>query len=191
MTTIEQAEKFAAKTMTEDGLIDLFVGIGLVTTGFLWNGDNSALAAVVPIILINMWKFVRRRFSDPRVGYVTLAKDRKKTNSGRVVFALVALTLVVGVVAWVQGGAYPVMGTPYYALFTVGPSALAAAVILMGAIYYGTPRFYIYAAWVFTSGGLSILYTEGPDLAFILGGTPLAVAGLFYFSRFLVQYPKV
>lgn len=190
MTTIEQAEIFAAKTMTEDGLIDLFTGIGLVATGLLWNGDNAALAAVVPIALINMWRLVRRRFSDPRVGYVTLPKDRKKTISGRMVFALVTLTLVVGVVAWARGGAGPVMGTPYYTLFAVGPSALAAAVILMGAIYYKTSRFYLYAAWVFASGGLTILYTEGPDLAFILGGTPLVVTGLLYFGRFLIQNPK-
>jgi len=191
MTTIEQAEKFAAKTMTEDGLIDLFTGVGLVATGLFWNGDNAAMAAVVPIVLINMWKLVRRRFSDPRVGYVSLPNDKKKTNSGRMVFVLVTLTLVVGIVAWARGGAGPVMGTPYYALFAIGPSALAAAVILMGAMYYKTPRFYLYAAWVFASGGLTILYTEGPDLAFILGGTPLAVVGLFYFGRFLNQNPKV
>lgn len=82
------------------------------------------------------------------------------------------------------------MGTPYYALFAIGPSALAAAVILLGAIYYKTTRFYVYAAWVLVCGGLTILYTEGPDLAFILGGTPLAIVGLVLFGGFLMQNPK-
>jgi len=140
--------------------------------------------------LINLWKLFRRRFSDPRVGSVTLPKNKKRTISGRMVLALVTLTLVVGVVAWAGGGAGPVMGTSYYAWFAIGPSALAATIILLGGIYYKTTRFYVYAAWVLACGGLTIHYSEGPDLAFVLGGTPLVIVGLIYFVGFLMQNPK-
>lgn len=191
MTTIEQAEKFAARTLTEDGLIDIFSGIGLIAIGYFWLVDNTALSAIMPLAFVNLWKISRKRFSEPRVGRVTPAKEKKgHIRAGRTILVIVSLTLAVGVILWLKGGAGDVKGTWYYPLFATGPSLLIATITFFSAIHLKAPRFFAYAAWIIASAGITIWLGEGPAKAFMISGVPFLLVGFWTFAKFLFAHPK-
>ena len=190
-TTLKTAEKFAAQTLTEDGLIDIFTGIGFMIIGYFWLVDNSAVSVVMPFALIGLWKTSRRYISEPRIGRVTLAKETKATiKTGRTILAVIALTLVVGVIAYLLGGAGDIQGTAYYPLFAAGPSLLAATLIFFHAKHLKCPRYYAYAAWLVAAAGIAIWLGEGPAKAFMLGGVPILLGGFWYLIKFLSSHPK-
>lgn len=191
MTTIKEAEKFAAKTLTQDGLIDIFSGLGLIVIGYFWLVDNTALAVIMPFALISLWKSSRRYISDPRVGRVTPAKETKATiKTGRTILLIISLTLVVGVIAWLLGGAGDIQGTGYYPLFAAGPSLLIATFTFFHARHYRCPRFYGYAAWLIAAAGIAIWMGEGPAKAVMIGGIPFLLGGFWYLAKFLKTHPK-
>ena len=191
MTTLAEAQKFAAKTLTDDGLIDLFTGIGFIIVGYFWFVDNSAISAIMPFALINLWKMTRRKVSEPRLGSVTLPKE-KKTHvlTGRIILAIIAMTLVVGIILWWLGGAGEILGTGYYPLFASGPSLLVAVIVFFSGIYLKAPRFFGYAAWLVGAAGIAIWLEYGPAMAFMIGGVPFALIGAILFGRFLQTNPK-
>jgi len=191
MTTIIEAQKFAAKTMTEDGLIDLFAGAGLILVGYFWIVDNSAISAIMPFALINMWKVARTRISEPRLGRVTLPKEKRAhILTGRIILAIISLTLLVGVILWLMGGAGDIQGAYYYPLFASGPSLLIAVITFFSAIYLRSLRFYVYAVWLVAADGIAIWLLEGPGEAFVIGGIPLLLTGAVLFAKFLKTHPK-
>ena len=190
-TTLNTAEKFAAKTLTKDGLIDIFTGIGLVVIGYFWLVDNSAVSVVMPFALIGLWKTTRRYISEPRIGSVTLAKEDAATiKIGRTILLIIALTLVVGVIAYLLGGAGDIQGTAYYPLFAAGPSLLIATITFFNAKHMRCPRYYAYAAWLVAAAGIAIYLGAGPATAFMVGGAPIALVGVGVFARFLSNNPK-
>ncbi|MCH8347942.1 MAG: hypothetical protein IH901_05560 [Proteobacteria bacterium] len=191
MTTVKQAEKFAAKTLTEDGLIDFFSGIGLIAIGYFWLIDNSALSAIMPLAIVNFWKISRKRISEPRIGKVTLARGKKgNVRAGRTILIIVSLTLAVGVILWLKGGAGDVQGTWYYPLFAAGPSLFIATITFFSAIYLKCPRFFGYAGWIIAAAGITIWLGEGPARALMISGVPFLVVGLWTFAKFLSAHPK-
>ena len=146
-TTVTEAQKFAAKALTDDGLIDIFTGVGLILIGWFWLVDNSAISAIIPFALINVWKFSHNRIAGPRTGSVTLAKETKTTiMNGRIILGVIVLTLVIGIIAWVLGGAGNIQGTAYYPLFAAGPSLLLATFMFFNAKHLHCRRYYFYAA---------------------------------------------
>ncbi|MHA1544383.1 MAG: hypothetical protein ACTSU8_04545 [Alphaproteobacteria bacterium] len=191
MTTLEKAEKFAAKTLTEDGLIDIFAGIGMIMIGYFWLVDNTALSAIMPFALISLWKVVRQKVSEPRIGRVTPAKEKKSDiKTGRIVLLIILLTLAVGVISWALGGAGDIQGTGYYPLFAAGPSLLIATFAFFHGRHYRCPRFYGYATWLVAAAGITIWLGEGPAKAVMIGGIPFLLVGFVYFFKFLSTYPK-
>lgn len=191
MTTIKEAEAFAARTMTEDGLIDLFTGIGLIIVGYFWFIDNSAVSAIMPFALINMWKVARNRITGPRIGHVTLQKEKKAhILTGRIILAIITLTLAIGVALWWMGGKGEILGTGYYPLFASGPSLLIAVITFFSAIYLKSARFFAYAGWLVTAAGIAIWMEYGPAMAFIIGGAPFTLVGAAMFAKFLKNHPK-
>lgn len=191
MTTLKQAEHFAAQTMTEDGLIDIFAGIGLISIGYFWLIDNSAVSAIMPFALISLWRVARKRISEPRLGRVTLNRENKSDiKTGRIILLIILLTLAVGIIAWALGGAGDILGTTYYPLFAAGPSMLIATLTFFHAKHVKCPRFYGYAAWLLAAAGIVIWFGEGPAKAVMLGGIPFLVGGFWYFAKFLSNNPK-
>ncbi|MEE8296110.1 MAG: hypothetical protein V3R64_10395 [Sphingomonadales bacterium] len=192
MTTLNEAEKFAAKTLTEDGLIDIFSGLGLIVIGYFWLVDNTALAAIMPFALIGLWKVARQRVSEPRLGRVTPAKEKKSDiKIGRIILLIILLTLVVGIGSWALGGAGEIQGTGYYPLFAAGPSLLIATFAFFHGRHYRCQRFYAYAAWLVVAAGISIWLGEGPAKAVMIGGVPFLGVGVWTFAKFLSSHPKV
>lgn len=191
MTTIKQAEKFAARTLTEDGLIDIFSGIGLMMIGYFWLVDNTALAAIMPFALIGLWKTARQKVSEPRLGRVTPAKEKKSDiKTGRIILLIILLTLGVGIVSWLLGGGGDIQGTGYYPLFAAGPSLLIATFAFYHARHLRCARFYAYAAWLVAAAGITIWLGEGPAKAVMIGGIPFLLVGPWYFAKFLRAHPK-
>ncbi len=191
MTTIEKAEQFAAKTLTEDGLIDIFAGIGMIAIGYFWLVDNTALSAIMPFALISLWKVAHKRISEPRLGAVTPAREKQSDiKTGRIILLIILLTLAVGVIAWALGGAGDIRGTGFYPLFAAGPSFLIATLTFFHARHFRCPRFYGYAAWIIAAAGITIWLGEGPARAVMIGGIPFVLAGAWYFIKFLSSHPR-
>ncbi len=191
MTSLTEAQKFAAKTMTEDGLIDLFAGVGLIIVGYFWLVDNAAVSAIMPFALINMWKVARRKISEPRLGQVTLVREKKShILTGRIILSIVVLTLAVGIILWWMGGAGQILGTGYFPLFASGPSLLIAIITLFSAVYLKSRRFFGYAAWLVISAGIAIWLERGPATAFMIGGVPFVGIGTVLLAAFLRRHPR-
>ena len=60
----------------DDGLLDLLVGVGVLLIGIGWVCDQVALAAFTPALLVPLWRPLRARLVEPRLGAVEFADKR-------------------------------------------------------------------------------------------------------------------
>ena len=143
-TDLNELEHRAYRTLWQDGLLDLFVGIAIVCIGTSWVAGSPVLGAVVPALLVPLWQATRKRLVEPRVGYVEFSSERK----GRERRSLGAL-LLLGVLMLVLGVAvYFVTRTDPSHLAHLAPAvipALPAALMALGgvlvALLFGIRRF--------------------------------------------------
>jgi len=169
----------------DDGLLDLFAGVGVVAIGIFWAFDFVALGAVVPAILASLWVPLRRALVEPRAGLVEFSDGRtgrmQRLGWGSVVFGLAMLALFVSLV--VLNGWRPVAllssltpGLPAFLL------ALPSALVGWGL---GLPRFHAYAAILCIGGLVVALADTRPELAMLAGGIVVLASGAWRLQRFL------
>jgi len=136
-----------------DGISDLVFGVlsaGYGLIGFIDLDPHIKEAVFVLLIAVlglggpDIQTFLRRRFTDPRLGY---AKPRSDTEApsgqGRLVTVLwVAALLLFFFGRWILRLA---VGTDHSARFSPMVAALEACLLtLMAALGAGSPRFYVY-----------------------------------------------
>ena len=190
---LESLESEAYRESFSDGLVDLFVGFGLVLIGALWlwfpevAGLAGALAAAVAWALVP----IRRRIVEPRVGHVKWAAPRLKWERRQYwrLFGLgsVALLLGVGLVLTIVRGDAATSGDPNVVaalpafLFAIGAFVLAAA--------SGITRLWGYGTVLVIAAAVTIVVGAGPGGSLLVAGAVTGAAGVVLLSRFLRANP--
>lgn len=75
--TTTPLERRVFRSYWDDGLLDVFAAIGVTAIGLLWLRDIPAGAVIVPPLLIPLWAQVRRKWIEPRAGFVEFSDDRE------------------------------------------------------------------------------------------------------------------
>ena len=77
---LQRLEREAYQHSFSDGVIDIFVGASLVWIGavWIWLPDFAGLAGVLPAVFIATMLQARKRFLEPRIGYVRWAPPRRQ-----------------------------------------------------------------------------------------------------------------
>lgn len=190
---LESFESEAYRDSFSDGLVDLFVGLGLLSIGVLWlwapavAGLAGVLAAVVAGVLVP----IRRRIVEPRVGHVTWTAPRLKWERKQYwrMFGLgsVALILGVGLVLSVVRGDVVTGEDPNVVaalpavLFGIGAFVLAAA--------SGIKRLWGYGAVLVIAAVATLFVEAGPGGSLLVAGVVIGTVGVVLFGRFLSTHP--
>jgi hypothetical protein len=169
----------------DDGLLDVFSGVGAIGLGVCWVLDLVAFGAVVPALLAPFWAPLRRKLVEPRAGLVEFSDERVARSqrwlagSALVGIAVLAATAAVGL--WIAPDAAGVLPMIAPAL----PALLVGLLAAIASLMLGLPRFLVYAA-CFGAAGLGVAVTNGrPEAAIIGGGLLVLASGAWRIARFL------
>jgi hypothetical protein len=175
----------------DDGLLDLFSGIGLLLIGIAWQFDIVPLGTIAPALLVPLWKPVRQRLIEPRAGYAEPgARTRQRMTQGMTMLLGVGvLSLLLGILlfTFVRGGgevsaSYLVPGLPAI--------LLGVGVALAGQTF-AVPRLFAYAALLAVVGLTTVALELPPAPSMLAGGFIMTVAGALLLARFLRENPII
>lgn len=194
MTELRDLERHTYQTLWEDGLLDLFVGAGLVLTGVAWLADVAWLGAIVPAILIAFWPVTRKSISAPRAGSFTPTSRRRVWEQRRLLALALAgvVTLGLAVVGFVYVTGRGSPRANWLAVLVPGlPGILVAAGLAGVGVAFGFIRFLAYAGASVATAALAVLGLFGPGWAFVHGGVAVLLWGGVILVRFLTSHPPL
>jgi hypothetical protein len=174
----------------DDGLLDLCVGVGLLGAGLAWLSEHFALVAAMPAVLIPLWIALRRQITEPRLGRVDFAPDRREAERVRLAAAAaLGVGAFTGIVAWVRraGGAPESLA----ALAPLVPAVLLSLGLLIVSAILGAGRFLAYALALAALAALTTWLDGEPWLYLLLGGALLSLWAASVFARFLATHPNL
>lgn len=188
-TTLSALELRTQRAYWGDGLLDLFCGVALVAIGVAWLTDQVVLGAIVPALLVPIWKPMRARFTEPRLGVVELNEARQQRNRSFLQLMLFAGT----------GSFLLALGT--FLLVTQVPDASVYAVKAMPGLLVGLAalataralqlrRFALYGAVTIAGAGVvAAVAVLNPGWAFVAGGAACLTAGVVLVRSFVHEHP--
>jgi len=196
LSTENDVRHRAYRTLNEDGLVDLGVGLGLSLIALNFGlrrlaGENTvAGSGFIPILVMLVCRRLRQRFVYPRIGYARI----RFASPAILLVAAMTLVLVGGLVVLTiyarRGVRPPAELFPW--LLRLFALAGAGTLALMGR-RTGFARFYVHSAVMLVAAMASLAFRNSTcGLLFMLGlpGLVLLVTGAACFSRFLRRHPK-
>ena len=190
---VENLESEAYRDSYSDGLVDMFVGLGMVLIGGTWlwfeaqAGVAGAIAAVVAWALVP----IRRRIVEPRVGYVRWAprRIRWERKQKRLLFWMLTAAVLIGV-AFAQASVHSVDGSNGDRTVV---AALPAFLLAVGAFVVATTsgfrRLWGYGAVLLTTAVVTILIDAGPGGSLLAAGAAGGIVGAVLLGQFLRTHP--
>ena len=180
MTNIDltSVERKSYRSMFDDGLLDLFIGISLLFLGLMWLTEYGAFGGLMPALLLPFWPIARKSFVEPRSGYVRLAEARRnrvrRGIAGSLAFGTLALLL--GIAAYI-GLTSDVSATEaiFDSIGSALPALLLALMATVAALLFDLPRFFGYGAVLLTTGALGVLLDLEPAWS-LLGSAVFVMA---------------
>lgn len=188
--TFESLEHRAFHSFWNDGLLDLMLGLVLLVMGLAWWQDVAVLGAIFPPACVFMWRPLRRRLVEPRMGFVEFGEDRQlKTRSFR--FGLTGFfagAMVLGMLVFLLWN-NAVLRQP--AEWIDGfPLVLLALPAAGFALFTGCRRFYFYAILLLASALSLVIQGIEPHAGLLASGVVITLSGAFVLTRFLLRYPS-
>ena len=178
---------------SEDGLIDLAIGLVIFGFGTLLMFDVPWLGGVVGAIPLLIWYLGKRYLTIPRIGTIQPGKTMKKQFMGfsvsMIAIGLGALVLFI----LIAGSGENLLADHPLALFGL---ILALGISALGLVMK-TNRLHLYAFLVFASmagGDILNKSIETMDvylLSVIIAGGIIIIAGCIVLIGFLQKYPVV
>jgi hypothetical protein len=188
-TALSRLERSLYQSYWNDGLLDLWAGLGVLGVGIAWTVGWIVVAPAVPILLIVLWPAARRRWVEPRVGAVSLSQSRRRRERLKLVWSLqvgwvVLVLALLGCWAATVGRWAPPQAT-----------APAIPLVILAAMAFGTslmlalPRFSAYSALLLLVGlaGVALQWEPGPLI--VVGGAAITVAGAVRLALFVRRKP--
>ncbi len=190
----KQLEATAYRESFSDGLVDVFVGLGLLWIGATWFLLDALVPLAVagpPLIAVALFP-VRQRILEPRVGYVRWTAPRRSWERRQMARFLFAGTLVFGVAAALVSFAIADGGVlPEVRAFAPGlPAVLVAVPAVAVAVTTGLFRVWPYLLILVVAAGVTVAYALEPGWPLVVTGLALLLGGAWLFARFLRSNPR-
>lgn len=182
-------ERRIYRTYWDDGLLDLFAAIGVLIVGISWAFDFPLGGVVAPALLIPLWRPVRERLIEPRLGCVEFTDQRESRTRAMLrtgMYAGIGL-LAVGITAW--------LGRDRIATLAAGdlaaalPAVLLAAMALVASVMVASARFVVYAGVLVLAGIAGALKGLEPGRILLEAGLFVFVVAVVVLVRFLRANP--
>ena len=178
---------------SEDGLIDLAIGLVIFGFGALLLADLPAMVGVLGLIPLLIWYLGKRYLTFPRIGSIQPDQGMKTQFVG---FSINMIAIGVGVFLLfilTPGTGTELLADHPLALFGF---MLALAISALGLLMK-TNRMYYYAMLVFLAMAIgeilnkSIITVDLYLLSVIIAGGIIIVSGIIVLVKFLNKYPIV
>jgi hypothetical protein len=188
---LQAMEREAYQARWSDGIVDIYLGASLLWLGAMWTwpGPLSAVAGILPAVLVMPMLAMHKRFVEDRLGHVEWRPSRRLwERRGQ----LLLLGLGLGLLLLVVGSRLaPAMGLDAASL-APGIMAWLLAVLALGiGLLIDAPRLVLYAAVLAASGvGACLLGTE-PGWPMLPAGAIAAASGAILLRRFVRRYPSI
>jgi len=189
---LKEIEKKAYRDSQQDGLMEVMMGLILMTFGGFFYSTVFAFYILLIVFSGKIVEFIRRRYTYPRIGFVKFHEENPKDAlTGVFLFEFAVIVIIftlISIFGDVKDYSQWVKWSPlFFGMILVGPFAHAAS--KSGSIRYTGYAILSVVLGVFFSliefgsgyGGL-ILYL------FLIGAF-LFLSGLVIFSLFLRKYP--
>jgi len=195
MASTSKLENHLTKQYFGDGLLDVFVGVGLALIGLSWLFEVIALSAIVPAVMMPLWKPLRQKLMEPRTGFVEFGTKKKRKEKEALakwlVFGVVLLLTEVSVLFFFDR--QTLMGSDLLTTVVPGmPSVLIAIPLAALAFYPGIGRFAFYGFLSIFFGALAMLdIAVEPGHAIFLTGLSITLVGAGVIWRFVEKARKM
>lgn len=173
----------------DDGLLDLFSGIGVLGIGLFWIFDVVVGAAILPAMLVPLWAPFREKITVPRMGLVEFSGQRERRTQNFLVKVFLAgsgsFLLALLLYFYVRANGLPanvslIAGLPAFLLGVLG---------IFSAVLTGAQRFFIYGAWLIIAGVICALAGAGPGVPMVVGGAAITFCAMVLLAHFIRKYP--
>ena len=159
-------------------------------SAWAWICSAHPLGAIVPALLVPVWKPFRARLIEPRVGPMHFSAEHERRLRRGWIGALVLGVLVLLVGVGVFLGRDALRGAKPW-LMPGLPAILVAFGLALSWILLQLRRFLLYAA-VFLAAGVGVaLLGQRPGWALLAGGLVTLTGGIVLFVRFLRAVPSL
>ena len=191
---VKQLEATAYRGSFSDGLVDVFVGLGLLWIGASWILLPSLVPLSVvgpPVIAVALFP-VRQRVLEPRVGYVRWTAPRRHWERRQLVGLFAAGATAFGLAAFLASYAVASGETlPEARTFAPAiPAALIAIPAVAVAVATGLGRVWVYVLILVAAAGVTVAYDLEPGWPLAVGGLGVLLGGLWLLARFLRSTPR-
>ncbi|MEA1966023.1 MAG: hypothetical protein U9N05_01905 [Euryarchaeota archaeon] len=191
-TDLKELEKRAYRDSQQDGLMEVMMGVILMTFGGFFYSPIFAFYILLIVFSGKIVEFVRRRYTHPRIGFVKFHRENPKDAlTGVLLFEFAVIVIIFTLISLfgnVKDYSQWVNWAPlFFGMILVGPFAHAGS-------RSGSVRYTGYAILSVVLGVFFSLIEFGSGcigliLYLVLIGGFLVLSGLAIFIRFLRKYP--
>ncbi len=189
---LKEIEKKAYRDSQQDGLMEVMMGLILITFGGFFYSTVFAFYILLIVFSGKIVEFIRRRYTYPRIGFVKFHEENPKDAlTGVFLFEFAVIVIIftlISIFGDVKDYSQWVKWSPlFFGMILVGPFAHAAS-------RSGSIRYTGYAILSVILGVFFSLIEFGSGctgliLYLVFIGAFLFLGGLAIFTRFLRKYP--
>jgi hypothetical protein len=188
---LKELERKAYLSYHKDGLLDLFIGFGILLFGLWMLADMFYLAGASVAIFMPLYMQSKKQITIPRMGYVKFGPSRI-ARSKKTMLALV----LIGVIAFIPGLLLAMQSTipswlpvliEEYGMIVVG----VIGMMIIGIVAYISEisRFYAYATLFLATFIVSYSLSIPVFYTIIALGTVITLSGVYMLTKFLRENP--
>ena len=182
-----------------DGLLDIFIGLWLVSFGLWILVDTAVFIAMIPIFCVPVWRSAKKSITARRMHHLDFTPTPNARQTLMVIVLVIVLAVALGFVlglAMFRGQAAG--DTPPWLLATVAwvRAHVTLAFGLFGAFLLGVSaamsglkRLYAYALMTLIIAAAGYLLGAPLWLAVVFLGAMMSLSGTILLLRFLRRYP--
>jgi hypothetical protein len=189
---LKEIEKKAYRDSQQDGLMEVMMGLILMTFGGFFYSPVFAFYILLIVFAGRIVEFIRRRYTHPRIGFVKFHKDDLKDALTGVFFfevtVIVIMFTLISLFGNVKDYSQWVDWAPlFFGMILVGPFAHAQS--RSGNVRYTGYAILSVILGLFFSLAEFASGSTGLILYLVLMGGFLFSSGIFIFAMFLRRYP--
>jgi hypothetical protein len=189
---MKEIERQVYLSYSEDGLVDIAIGLVIMAWGFTLLAEPSGLISLLGIFGMGIWYLGKRFITIPRIGTFEPGPKTERRLTHLAIFLL-----ILGLIAFIGILVSRAFGSAFASDHPLGilGLVLAAGAALLAYLLNAT-RIYIYALILFIAfaGGEILAGTvtsfDAFALSVIVGGGLILLSGLIVLWRFVRKYPR-
>ncbi|MCL4852160.1 MAG: hypothetical protein KJZ78_12365 [Bryobacteraceae bacterium] len=185
---LDELERRTYRTVIDDGLGDIVLGIFFVALGLGIATGLSWLGALVGAVAVPAWRGLRKTFVEARTGYVRLNRSRRaQLRRGPFIVATIAVLIPLGLIG-VEG----LLGREFGKIPGLVPVLVGVGIgipVAAAGYLFEVRRLSVYAGLIWLA--LAVAYVGRIPYGWVIFAFGVVVmgSGLFYLASFMRRYP--